>query len=204
MNPGEIITTEINTEIKVEVQLETASIVKVETTKGQCIKSPIGTENLNPTAAYAIEMHTRQAMEREKSRDEIRVEREAKKLAKQAKKIKAGGGAVSSDATVNAPTAIATNNKVEKINVAAPSKNADEDGTDKTREQIKAEREGKKLAKQAAKAAKTSESHAVAGGTSVVAETEQLNQVKINETRSTHVNSLAAATGDKVNKNLFR
>ncbi|XP_037822488.1 translation initiation factor eIF-2B subunit delta [Lucilia sericata] len=132
MNTGEIITTEINTEIKVEVQLETASIVKVET------KAIGGIENTDVSTQEAIDMMSnKQEVEKEKTRDEIKAEREAKKLAKQAKKQKAGVVAgVATVSTNNSPPA----NKAENINDTAP---IPEDGSEKTREQIKAEREAK-------------------------------------------------------------
>lgn len=186
MNPGEIITTEINTEIKVEVQLETANIIKVET------KAISSIENSEPSLPHlAIEMPTKQECGKEKTRDEIKAEREAKKLAKQAKKSKSGG--VSSADNSQIPT----NVKAENVNNTASSNLAD--GTDKTREQIKAEREAKKLAKQAAKTTK-------AGGVGVAAVTEQFNQVKINETNAKNssdvVNSADVPSEDTVCCNL--
>ncbi|XP_065369229.1 translation initiation factor eIF2B subunit delta isoform X2 [Calliphora vicina] len=193
MNPGEIITTEINTEIKVEVQLETASIIKVET------KAKNSIENSDPSH-LAIEMPNKQDCEKEKTREEIKAEREAKKLAKQAKKSKSGGVSSADNSpqvptnakaeNVNSPQ-IPTNAKAEIANNDASPNLAD--GSDKTREQIKAEREAKKLAKQAAKTTK-------AGGGGIAAVTEQLNQVKINETNAKNssdaVNSTDAPSED--------
>ncbi|XP_046810850.1 translation initiation factor eIF-2B subunit delta isoform X2 [Lucilia cuprina] len=169
MNTGEIITTEINTEIKVEVQLETASIVKVET------KAVGGIENTEVSTQKAIGMMSNKVeVEKEKTRDEIKAEREAKKLAKQAKKQKAGGVVATDVAeSINNSPPANTNCKAENVSNTAGKP---EDGSEKSREQIKAEREAKKLAKQAAKSAK-----AAGGNIAVAAVTEQLKQVKINE-----------------------
>lgn len=201
MNPGEIITTEINTEIKVEVQLETASIVKVETSKAGCNNKSVIIGN----STKAIEMSGNQEAEKEKTREEIKAEREAKKLAKQAKKLKAiGGNAPNADAIVsnnsNSPKE-STTNKAEQlvannVTAVATATTNSEEAEEKTREQIKAEREAKKLAKQAAKAAK---SGAVAVGNAAVCYrcTQQLNQVKLNETQAKAANNEAGNVGEQ-------
>ncbi|KAL9917769.1 eukaryotic translation initiation factor 2B subunit delta isoform 1-T1 [Glossina fuscipes fuscipes] len=82
-------TTEINTEIKVEVKLETTSIVKVEALKHN------KTESVN-TSEQSVVIQTMNIDDVpkgvEKTREEIKAEREAKKLAKQAKKVKSNVG----------------------------------------------------------------------------------------------------------------
>ncbi|KAM7344239.1 eukaryotic translation initiation factor 2B subunit delta isoform 2-T2 [Cochliomyia hominivorax] len=178
MNPGELITTEINTEIKVEIQLETASIVKVETTKGQTLTANVNSIN-------ALDMSSPQINEKEKTREEIKAEREAKKLAKQAKKLKAAGGQTA-DTTIpnnNSPPVVTnTNDSAKVVNNIPENATNEEEAGEKSREQIKAEREAKKLAKQAAKAAKSGAVAAAgnAANAAVEAITQQLNQVKIN------------------------
>ncbi|TMW41721.1 hypothetical protein DOY81_013200, partial [Sarcophaga bullata] len=136
MNPGDTITTtEINTEIKVEVQLETASIVKVETIKR--------IENIDSSPKLAIEkpLAAYQESAIEKTREQIKAEREAKKLAKQSKKQNKGAG-VNSTETNSIP-----NTKTNGFN----PKTVSEKIVNKLRLNVKA----KKLAqKQAAKAAK--------------------------------------------------
>lgn len=166
MNTGEIITTEINTEIKVEVQLETASIVKVETTKGKCNKAVADTQSSDFTTC------SKDAPSTDKSRDEIKAAREAKKLAKQAKKQKIDG-TFENDAIVK--TEDETKAPIKVVNANNAPSNA-EVSSEKNRDQVKAEREAKKQAKQAAKAAKAG--GAPSSGPMQVL-TEKLNQVNI-------------------------
>ncbi|XP_013105147.1 translation initiation factor eIF-2B subunit delta isoform X2 [Stomoxys calcitrans] len=179
MNPGEVTTTEINTEIQLEVKLETESIVKVET-----IKSPNNKTSTTPNQ-NTLPHQSPGSRDTEKSREEIKAEREAKKLAKQAKKTKNTSTAVETNkAPVSVPQSVTPDNSME-------SKDAE-----KSREQIKAEREAKKLAKQAAKASKS------AGTTATVENvTGQMSKAKLNEeatqTKATSMEESAASQGDK-------
>ena len=94
----------------------------------------------------------------EKTREQIMAEREAKKLAKQAKKNKSEANVPTETSKVHPPVIDATSEVTPAANVknvvASNSLSAKEEISEKSREQIKAEREAKKLAKQNAKAAK--------------------------------------------------
>ncbi|XP_061396756.1 translation initiation factor eIF-2B subunit delta [Musca vetustissima] len=186
MNPGEITTTEINTEIKLEVKVETESIVKVETIKNPAPSSVACSTQSQPQPA-AITNNS------EKSREEIKAEREAKKLAKQAKKAKSNTTGESSNiaATVAATVVPVTNTGKTNENTNNMEGAA---GGEKTREQIKAEREAKKLAKQAAKVAKTG-----GAGATVESVAGQMAQVKIadNTTQKIATPSGPIAEGEK-------
>lgn len=184
MNPGEITTTEINTEIKLEVKVETEQIVKVETIKNQPINPAPCTQNQPPAA---LSQHNS-----EKSREEIKAEREAKKLAKQAKKTKSNpsGDSSTTPAAANTTTVAAVNDTA-KVN--ENSNNMEGVDGEKSREQIKAEREAKKLAKQAAKAAKTG------GGTNAAVEnvTGKMAQVKIADKATEKAAAPSGPTADE-------
>uniref|UniRef100_T1P994 Translation initiation factor eIF2B subunit delta n=1 Tax=Musca domestica TaxID=7370 RepID=T1P994_MUSDO len=187
MNPGEITTTEINTEIKLEVKVETEQIVKVETIKNQPTNPAPCTQNQPPAA---ISQHNS-----EKSREEIKAEREAKKLAKQAKKTKCNPSGDSSTTPAAANTKIvAAVNDTAKVN--ENSNNMEGVDGEKSREQIKAEREAKKLAKQAAKAAKAG------GGTNAAVEnvTGQMAQVKIADKATEKAAAPSGSTADEEKK----
>lgn len=197
MNPGDTITTtEINTEIKVEVQLETASIVKIETIKR--------IENTDSFPKPAIEKPSAvfQESATEKTREQIKAEREAKKLAKQSKKQ--NKGAIINNPEINSitnnsspPTQSSVDNKMAESVSVSETAALTEDNGEKTREQIKAEREAKKLAKQAAKTAKASGNSAT-----VATVTNQLTQVKISENstkeQTVATNSSEVSIGEKV------
>ncbi|XP_050326130.1 translation initiation factor eIF-2B subunit delta [Bactrocera neohumeralis] len=117
-----------------------------------------------------------------KTREEIMAEREAKKLAKQMKKAKNLG--VNSEAAPTTPVVGRSVSNVvsqEQDTITNPPSNVIDTHTsaavEKSREQIKAEREAKKKAKQALKEAKTS------GVTEIIA---KLDDTKITENLSTN------------------
>lgn len=191
MNPGDVTTTEINTEIKLEVKVETASIVKVETLKYPDNKT---LQSITNTQMPTAEMSSQ---ETSKTREEIKAEREAKKLAKQAKKGKSSGAGVNENVTMSTTeTPTVTTKTVDSNDTKKPTNCADGGEGEKSRDQIKAEREAKKLAKQAAKTAKTG------GGPAVGAVTEQMAQVNLKENSTSNVTATSnetAAPGEKVN-----
>uniref|UniRef100_A0A034V6Z0 Translation initiation factor eIF2B subunit delta n=2 Tax=Bactrocera dorsalis TaxID=27457 RepID=A0A034V6Z0_BACDO len=118
-----------------------------------------------------------------KSREEIMAEREAKKLAKQMKKAKNLG--VNSEAALTTPPVVGSSvaNAVsqEQATITKPASNVIDIHTsaavEKSREQIKAEREAKKKAKQALKEAKISDVSEI---------TAKLDDTKITENLSTN------------------
>uniref|UniRef100_A0A1B0FPP2 Translation initiation factor eIF2B subunit delta n=1 Tax=Glossina morsitans morsitans TaxID=37546 RepID=A0A1B0FPP2_GLOMM len=131
-------TTEINTEIKVEVKLETTSIVKVAAVKHN------QSESVN-TSKQAVVMQTMNIDDVpkgvEKTREEIKAEREAKKLAKQAKKTKSNVGKLRESKEHLAPKKVDT--------LAIPNVvSVKEDNIEKSVEQINVKEEVKKKVKQ--------------------------------------------------------
>nr|XP_014102990.1 translation initiation factor eIF-2B subunit delta isoform X1 [Bactrocera oleae] len=118
-----------------------------------------------------------------KSREEIMAEREAKKLAKQLKKAKTLG-TNSEAAQITAPVVSRSVTNVvsqEQDTIPKPSSNVIETrpsaAVEKSREQIKAEREAKKKAKQALKEVKAS---------NITEITAKLDDTKITESLSTN------------------
>ncbi|XP_054736356.1 translation initiation factor eIF-2B subunit delta [Anastrepha obliqua] len=191
LESGYVLNSEAETlELKSSTLLHTKLLRKSETSKSQASSqnkllqgennSTFGEQSIKATKVMPTDT-TATPPAAGKPREDILAQREAKKLAKQAKKTKAlGSGSQITPVAVPAPVSSTTVAPAqcaakEKIACLTTHNTTNVDAAalnDKTREQIKAEREGKKKAKQALKAAKA---------TGVPELAAQLDAVKISQ-----------------------